>query len=45
MYTGVSSTLTMFQYVITFISILLATTAEGRTIHDRIATTRVVSIK
>ena len=44
-YTGVSSTLTMFQYVITFISILLATTAEGRTIHDRLANTRVVSIK
>ncbi|MBQ9018807.1 MAG: RDD family protein [Bacilli bacterium] len=44
-YTGVLSTFTMLQYVITFISILLATTTEGRTIHDRIAHTRVVSIK
>jgi len=44
-YTGVSSTFTMFQYAITFISIILATTNEGRTIHDRIVHTRVVSIK
>lgn len=45
-YTGVSATLTMFQYMITFISVLLAAMSiEGRTIHDRIANTRVVSIK
>lgn len=44
-YTGVSATLSMIQYIIMFISIILATTKEGRTIHDRIVHTRVVSIK
>lgn len=44
-YTGVSATLSMTQYIIMFISVILATTKEGRTIHDRIAHTRVVSTK
>lgn len=43
-YTGVSATLSMIQYLIMFISIILATTKEGRTIHDRIAYTRVVKV-
>lgn len=43
-YTGVSATLSMIQYLIMFISIILATTKEGRTIHDRIAHTRVVKV-
>ena len=33
------------NYIIILISIILATTKEGRTIHDRIAHTRVISIK
>ena len=44
-YTGVSAVLSMIQYIIMFISIILATTKEGRTIHDRIVHTRVVSAK
>ena len=44
-YTGVSAVLSMIQYIIMFISIILATTKEGRTIHDRIVHTRVVSTK
>lgn len=44
-YTGVSATISIIQYIIMFISLLLATTKDGRTIHDRIAHTRVVNIK
>ena len=33
------------NYIIILISVILATTKEGRTIHDRIAHTRVISIK
>ena len=44
-YTGVSATISIIQYIIMFISVLLATTKDGRTIHDRIAHTRVVNIK
>ena len=42
---GVSVSVSMIQYIIMFISIIMATTKEGRTIHDRIAHTRVVSAK
>ena len=44
-YIGVTATLSIIQYIVMFISIILATTKEGRTIHDRIAHTRVVSAK
>jgi uncharacterized RDD family membrane protein YckC len=44
-YLGSSITISMIQYVIMFISIIMATTKEGRTIHDRIAHTRVVKVK
>lgn len=44
-YIGVTATLSIIQYIIMFISIILATTKEGRTIHDRIARTKVVSAK
>ena len=41
---GVSVSVSMIQYIIMFISIIMATTKEGRTIHDRIAHTRVVKV-
>ena len=44
-YTTVSVVLTVIQYLVVFISVILATTKEGRTIHDRITHTRVVSAK
>lgn len=44
-YTMASAFMTIIQYLITLISIFMATSKEGRTIHDRIAHTRVVSIK
>lgn len=44
-YTGVSAVLSMIQYIIMFISIIMATTKDGRTIHDRITHTSVVNIK
>lgn len=44
-YTSTSSILTIIQYIIIFVSAILATTKEGRTIHDRIAHTRVVVAK
>lgn len=43
-YIGVSVIIAIIQYLIMFISIILATTKEGRTIHDRIAHTRVVKV-
>ena len=44
-YVGVYATISVIQYIIMFVSIILATTNEGRTIHDRIAHTRVVYTK
>lgn len=44
-YSIASSFMTVIQYLITLISIFMATSKEGKTIHDRIAHTRVVSIK
>lgn len=44
-FTTASAFLVVIQYVIIFVSIILATTKEGRTIHDRIAHTRVVKVK
>lgn len=44
-YTSVSVLFTVIQYIIVLISVLLSTTKEGRTIHDRIAHTRVISVK
>jgi len=44
-YSIASSFMTIIQYLITLISIFMATSKEGKTIHDRIAHTRVVSIK
>lgn len=43
-YTSISTILSMIQYIILFISLILTTTKEGKTIHDRIAHTRVISI-
>ena len=43
-YTSVSAILSIIQYLILFISLILTTTKEGKTIHDRIAHTRVISI-
>lgn len=43
-YTGVSVILTLIQYIVIFISVIMATTKEGKTIHDRIAHTRVVKV-
>lgn len=45
MFAGVYIALSMIQYLIMFISAFMATTKEGRTIHDRIANTRVISVK
>jgi len=39
---GVSVTISMIQYIIMFISLIMLTTKEGRTIHDRVANTMVV---
>ena len=39
---GVSVAISMIQYIIMFISLIMLTTKEGRTIHDRIAHTMVV---
>lgn len=44
-YTNVSAVLAVIQYIIIFVSVIMATTKEGRTIHDRVAHTRVVNIK
>lgn len=44
LYMGVFAPISMIQYIIMFISIVMATKKEGRTIHDRIAHTRVVNI-
>ena len=44
-YTSVSAVLTVIQYIIVLISIILATAKEGKTVHDRIAHTRVVNAK
>ena len=44
-YTSVSAVLTVIQYGVVFISIIMATTKDGKTIHDRIAHTRVVNAK
>ena len=44
-YAGVSATLTIIQYIIVIVSVILATTKEGKTIHDRIAHTKVVNAK
>lgn len=44
-FSGVSITLSFVQYIVMFISIILATKKDGRTIHDRIAHTRVVCVK
>ena len=44
-YTKVSVVLTIIQYLVVFISIIMATKKDGRTIHDRIAHTRVVNAK
>ncbi len=41
-YTGVSIFISMIQYIIMFISVIMATTKDGRTIHDRLTHTRVV---
>ena len=41
-YTGVSVSISMIQYIVMFISLIMLTTKDGRTIHDRIAHTRVV---
>ena len=43
-YTEASVCISMIQYVMMFISIIMATTKEGRTIHDRVAHTRVVKV-
>ena len=43
-YVGMSICVSMIQYIIMFISIIMATTKDGRTIHDRIAHTRVVKV-
>lgn len=43
-YMGVSVSISMIQYIIMFISLIMLTTKEGRTIHDRIAHTRVVKV-
>ena len=42
---GAFAIVSMIQYLIMFVSILLATGKEGRTIHDRIVHTRVVNAK
>lgn len=39
---GVSVTISMIQYIVMFISLIMLTTKDGRTIHDRIAHTKVV---
>ena len=41
---GASVAISMIQYIVMFISIILATREDGRTIHDRIAHTRVVKV-
>ena len=41
-YMGVSVSISMIQYIVMFISLIMLTTKDGRTIHDRIAHTRVV---
>ena len=41
-YTGVSICISMIQYIVMFISVIMATTKDGRTIHDRLTHTRVV---
>ena len=43
-YLGTSSCISMIQYIIMFISIIMLTTKEGRTIHDRLVHTRVVKV-
>lgn len=45
LYIGMFVSISMIQYIIMFISIIMATTKDGRTIHDRIAHTRVVNVK
>ena len=44
-YSPTAIILSTIQYIITFISIIMLTSKEGRTIHDMVAHTRVVSIK
>jgi len=39
-----AGTVEMINYILVFISVLMATTKEGRTIHDRLAHTRVVRV-
>jgi uncharacterized RDD family membrane protein YckC len=43
-YIGVFIPFAMIQYLIMFVSIIMSTTKDGRTIHDRIAHTRVVNV-
>ena len=43
-YLGTSICISMIQYIIMFISIIMLTTKEGRTIHDRLVHTRVVKV-
>lgn len=45
LYISMFVSISMIQYIIMFISIIMATTKDGRTIHDRIAHTRVVNVK
>ena len=44
-YAKSSALLTVIQYIIVFVSIIMATKKEGKTVHDRIAHTRVVNAK
>ena len=44
-YSPIAIILSTIQYIVTFISIIMLTSKEGRTIHDMLAHTRVVSIK
>lgn len=44
-YSPTAIILSTIQYIVTFISIIMLTSKEGRTIHDMVAHTRVVSIK
>ena len=39
------ATIEIINYILVFVSVIMATTKEGRTIHDRIAHTRVVKVK
>ena len=44
-YSPTAIIISTIQYIVTFISIIMLTSKEGRTIHDMVAHTRVVSIK